>query len=757
MKGSILLIVIFLLLTPVWAQHPQAISYQTVIRDNEGQIIPDTPVEIRMSIRSGASDGPVVYAETHTSVTSSLGLINLAIGYGIVVTGNFGSIPWGLTSYFLETAIDITGNGQFTVMGVTQLLSVPYALYSGQSGGIMILTPEERDAIQNPPQGMQIYNSATRCLNYFMGDIWYEACGTPVSNQPPSLPVNIWPPDNAQDISLNVLLQWNCSDPENESLVYDLYFGTEYPPPIFQSFLTDNSYPVPNLLTGQTYYWKIVASDQHGNSTEGEIWSFMTLDCDPPAPFAGADASVCETGVFQISGATGGAGITDVLWSTAGDGTFSNPAIINPVYTPGPDDILNQSAVLTLTAFSPESCPSASATDAMTLTLAPLVEVFAGPDITICQGPQVAISEAYVQYCNQFHWYTYDGYGSFSNAYEIDPVYYPAADDWLQGSVHLVLAANGIYPCNFNNADTLAIWFTSGLTAEAGADQYNVPGNVTVLEGNQPPEGGYGVWNILNGTGGLIAEPGNPQSQFTGIAGNSYILEWRLFSDEGCLGWDEVQISFSSGWNCGQSFTDTRDGKVYNTVLIGNQCWMAQNLNIGTRIASTANQTNNSVIEKYCYTNSESNCDAYGGLYQWPEIMQYSTTPGVQGICPDGWHFPTKDEWCTLTVYLDPALNCSSVGQVETDAGGKMKETGTTHWISPNTGATNSSGFTGLPGGSRDSDGSTDNLRYYGYWAYSTSYDATSCWAIRLDYNNAKFYLAVFYKMYGYSVRCLKN
>jgi hypothetical protein len=108
-------------------------------------------------------------------------------------------------------------------------------------------------------------------------------------------------------------------------------------------------------------------------------------------------------------------------------------------------------------------------------------------------------------------------------------------------------------------------------------------------------------------------------------------------------------------------FTDTRDGKVYTTVYIGTQCWMKQNLNIGTRIAGAGNQTNNGTIEKYCYDDNESNCDYYGGLYQWNEMMQYTTTQGVKGICPKGWHLPTNNEWNVLSTFLGGS------------AGGKMK------------------------------------------------------------------------------------
>jgi uncharacterized protein (TIGR02145 family) len=194
---------------------------------------------------------------------------------------------------------------------------------------------------------------------------------------------------------------------------------------------------------------------------------------------------------------------------------------------------------------------------------------------------------------------------------------------------------------------------------------------------------------------------------------------------------------------CGQTLTDIRDSKVYTTVLIGTQCWMAKNLNVGTRITGGSDQTNNSILEKYCYSNIDANCTTYGGLYQWNEMMQYSLTPGVQGICPSGWHLPTTTEWTTLKTYLDP------------DAGYKMRETGTTHWTSPNTGATNSSGFTGLGGGLYESGAFKNLLDLAQFWSstYNSGYPSYS----QLYYASAPFSISTNFESSGYSVRCLKD
>ncbi len=210
------------------------------------------------------------------------------------------------------------------------------------------------------------------------------------------------------------------------------------------------------------------------------------------------------------------------------------------------------------------------------------------------------------------------------------------------------------------------------------------------------------------------------------------------------------------GQNCGSV---SYGGKTYNAVIIGMQCWMTENLNIGTAILGSQDQTNNGIIEKYCYNNIAANCDVYGGLYQWAEVVQYMNGAtntnswyslpmgNVQGICPSGWHLPFDGEWSSLAVYL---------GGISV-AGGKMKETGTVHWVAPNTGATNSSGFTGLPSGDRDVSGSFIFLATYGdFWAASDN-NSTQAWYRNLNTGNETLYRGSYYKSDGFAARCLKN
>jgi len=200
---------------------------------------------------------------------------------------------------------------------------------------------------------------------------------------------------------------------------------------------------------------------------------------------------------------------------------------------------------------------------------------------------------------------------------------------------------------------------------------------------------------------------------------------------------------------CGETFKDSRDGKSYNSVQIGNQCWMKENMNIGKRIKSSQKQAENEIIEKYCYDDLDDNCDVYGGLYQWNEAMQYAGSSKAQGICPPGWHVPADEEWAALVTFLG--------GDVA--AGKKTKEAGDTHFILPNFGANNQSGFTALPGGYSYSTGTYyfSKLHEVGYFWSSTAENETDVWIRTVGSANERMGRYLNYKTTGSSVRCLAN
>ncbi len=201
------------------------------------------------------------------------------------------------------------------------------------------------------------------------------------------------------------------------------------------------------------------------------------------------------------------------------------------------------------------------------------------------------------------------------------------------------------------------------------------------------------------------------------------------------------------------------DSNHYAVVTIGTQTWMAENL---TYLPSVSPSFQGSFTSSFYYvygyygTNvtvakATSNYQTYGVLYNWHAAMNGDTSSnsvpsGVQGVCPNGWHLPSDAEWDIIVVYLGGTI-----------AGGKMKETDTTHWNIPNSGATNSSGFTGLPGGNKSLNNFFEDIGYKGYWWSSTEYDTFYTWIRYVNYSNGNVNRDTYMKTYGFAVRCLSD
>ena len=212
-------------------------------------------------------------------------------------------------------------------------------------------------------------------------------------------------------------------------------------------------------------------------------------------------------------------------------------------------------------------------------------------------------------------------------------------------------------------------------------------------------------------------------------------------------------------WQCGDALEDTRDGQTYNTISIGDQCWMAENLNVGTRIDGANNQTDNSTIEKYCYNDEMANCDIYGGIYFWDEMMQYTTTEGVQGICADDWHIPSDEEWKILEGFTDTQYGIGDpewdlVGYRGFDAGKRLKNTN--GWNSGGNG-TNAVGFSALPGGGRNTLGSFHDLGMGCFLWSCTISGSSGAWSHQIGTGSDEVARDDQEDGLGRSVRCIKD
>jgi uncharacterized protein (TIGR02145 family) len=194
------------------------------------------------------------------------------------------------------------------------------------------------------------------------------------------------------------------------------------------------------------------------------------------------------------------------------------------------------------------------------------------------------------------------------------------------------------------------------------------------------------------------------------------------------------------------------DGNIYKTIVIGTQTWLEENLkttkyNDGTNIPNVTDNSEwmNLITAAYCwYDNNISNKKPYGALYNWHAV-------NTGKLCPSGWHVPSFDEFQNLRDFLG-----------DTGPGGQLKEKGTGHWKTPNTGATNSSGFTALPGGKRDPFNNNNGaFIFFGeagyFWSSSQGGNPMDGKDMALFYDNAEIGPGENVKGNGYSVRCIKN
>lgn len=284
----------------------------------------------------------------------------------------------------------------------------------------------------------------------------------------------------------------------------------------------------------------------------------------------------------------------------------------------------------------------------------------------------------------------------------------------------------------------------------SGADSYSTCDGPLIYE-----------WYYWDG-GELVFKTGSPIVHIPEVDGTTYTL---IVTDEhGCQG--TTQRTFAPCperlFVCGEPFVDKRDGHKYQTVQICEQCWMAENLNVGAMISGSSNQTNNTTTEKYCYNNIEANCNIFGGLYQWDEMMQYSTSAIVQGICPVGWHVPETSEHVILYSCINdnPDFQCNEIPEfiAKSLAAKTLWNSSTTLCAVGKIQAdNNATGYNGYPGGYRSNTGLFSSMSNMSTWWSSSIESTANSWYLSLYYNNPDINRWYINKNQGFSVRCIRD
>jgi len=934
MKNTFTLLFALLISLVVFSQVPEKFNYQAVVRDNSGNPVPNQSVSFRMSILEDNISGTPVFTETHIVTTNQFGVVSFEVGTGVVSLGSFSAIDWGSHSYFLQVELDISGGSYYTLMGTTQMMSVPYALYARQADlhvtSMLKYTPEPKSGVCDLTlEGNMYYDEFFKEYCFCDGSNWkqvdgggycdcldldndgFDNCGIThpydtdglagdcddsnpnirpgagelcnnidddcdgiIDNNPVSGPIfyqdfdsDGWGNQSVSIIACFIpagytLNSGDCDDNDPTRHPFAAEFcdniDNDCDGMVDESPVDGTIYFEDNDLDGWGYHENSITSC----NDPGSGFALIAGDCDDndPNTFPGA-VEVCDFKDNDCDGALDNnpLGGIQYYYDNDSDGYGSQP--YHELLCPDNyDGLVTQNG--DCDDFNFEIKPGAT-------------EICDGIDNNcdgqVDEGGFADSDNDGIADCYELGFGDSDQDGTddyLDNDDDNDGILtgsqpeegladldndgtqnYRDNDD--DGDFFLTSIDNCPYLFNADqsdfNSDGIgdACQCPPGTFADAGGYQYVNPGTLVTLQGNQPPLT-TGIWTILSGFNGIIDEPTNPNSTFTGEPCTEYELQWELTSlcgitasstiiafigaeppfanagtdqivyggigtqfgvslsaspissgfagtwaiesgtgglindvnspttsFEGIIGeiyvlsWtvsngclediNNVSIkSFANVPDCGLPLLDTRDNQTYNTVQIGSQCWMAKNLNIGVIVAeATGSASNNLIIEKFCFEDNPFNCNGYGGLYNWDEMMQYSNLEGAQGICPSGWHLPTDNEWKILEGTVDSQSGIGSsvwdgILFRGLDAGHNLKSAD--FWN-----GNNLFGFSALPGGGFDPS--------FGGWtglgvgaAFWTSTGLTAGAMYRgLDESSSSVSRFNFPKTSLMSVRCVKN
>ncbi|MCK5839386.1 MAG: hypothetical protein KAG99_06025 [Bacteroidales bacterium] len=784
-KGLVNLIVITFFSTLLSAQSPQSFHYQALVKGLNGSVIADQDISLKISIVQDSLPGTIIYSEIHNDSTNRFGMVNVRVGNGTVQTGDFTNIDWGAGPYFLSVEVDPEGGNNYTLLSSSELMSVPYALYAEKTGdttrwkkadnnvyynegqvGIGIdtvnssaileinsqnrgmlpprLTIAQRDAIPNPAAGLLIYNTDDNCMNFYNGIAWMGfgqsplqefQCGGLLKDERDGkeyITLEIgslcWMGENlnigtkidgTEDPSENGEVEKYCYDNiparcNDYGGLYPWYEMMQYRPEEINRGICPLGWHLPSV-----HEWDTLVNYLGGTASAG-----------PALKTEGASGfEAMLTGCRLQSGTFQNIDINGLYWSSTmidtTKATFRYIDLNATGFYVADTGLTHGFAVRCVKdttegyIYYPTQANAGSDQDSACnpATLAGNSPEYGTGKWTIISG-----SDGYVYNTSNP---TSQFLGTEDSTYTLE---------WSISNKY------------GETSDTVSITFLSSATvANAGSDQTGLTSRTITLQANEALSGN-GLWLMVSGAGGILADSSDNESSFTGLADSTYLLTWTI-SAVCDTTIDTVSLNFAANaLDCGDTLIDSRDNKQYATVQIGGQCWLQQCINIGALIELEFEQSDNDTIEKYCFSDLETNCDEYGALYQWDEAFEYDYFPGAQGICPTGWHIPLEAEWDSLV---------SQQGS-EAVAGMKLKEEGTAHWINP--GGTNESGFTAIGTGYRDgilknSYGlKNDNI----YWYKDEVNNLAYVFQLHANWDYIQHTVA-FQKDFAVSVRCIRD
>lgn len=767
MKKLILFLsILALTVTASFAQAPQKFTYQAVVRDANNHLLASQSVGVQISILQGSVSGSSVYVENQNALTNANGLMTLEIGGGAVVNGDFATIDWANGPYFLKTEIDPNGGTNYTVEGTQQLLSVPYALYAGSAANSF---SGDYNDLTNQPQIPQIPEN----ISYFQNDAGYITM-----DSVPVVPTNVSafvndegyltsytetdPQFNAWDKDYNDLINIPAipTVPTHVSaFTNDARYITMDSLPVDVSFF-NNDVPYITESGFQLTLNEINTTFDTLNNTIGEMNATIDSLRNRIAELEGTHTAptVMTTGISNVAHTTatlngsviysGGSTVTARGFC---HGTEQNPTIESTTVSCGSGEgsfsanLQNLTSATTyyVRAYATNVWGTSYGEQQSFTTLTeyvPSVEITAATDI-------------------DYTAFTCGGDVTDSGTYAVTArgICYATTPDPVMTGDHVHLGnGTGVFSTTLTDLEPETTYYVRAYAVNSVGVSYSTSITVTTLTPSAPTVTTDSVSMYNECTGTVLADGGAPVTQrgfcyarhpaptindsvafvegttgifTTTLRGLTMALPYyvRAFAtnEKGTSYGNEIE--FMPG--CDLTPVVDFDGNVYNVVQIGSQCWMKENLRTthyanGTEIAHTVSALSDSIAYYYYPDSRYYNQTDYGLLYNWKALMgnaNFSNAypSGVQGICPDGWHVPSRVEFEQLINYVSSQEEYSCNGNLNSYLKALASTTG---WSSSSTACTpgndittnNATGFSAMPAGTT----LNTNSSYAGYYNF---------------------------------------
>ena len=724
MKHSLLVFfigVFFLSSFSVFSQGPSKINFQAILRNTSGDIVSNQAVGVRMSIKSGTINNSSLYVETHTKTTDVSGLINIQLGTGTVISGIFGDIEWGSGSHFIQLEVDFNGGSNYVVIGTQELISVPYALYANKTD-TSVLNLRNRFS-----EKVSVGDTSNMLKNYLTGlngKVSISDTSTMLFNYRTGLTQKV----NLSDTALMLEPYLQYVDTTNMLVPYLRDADTTN---MLVPYLRDadtTNILVPYLRDADTT--NMLVPYLRDADTTNMLVPYL-LDADTTnmlVPYL-RDADTTNMLVPYLRDAD----TTNMLVPYLLDADTTNMLV---------PYLLKADTTNMLVPYL---------RDADTTNM--LVPYLRDADTTNMLNSYFKKSDTTsLNLTNRFNEKL--NVTDFPRGTTTGNIMFYNGTSWVNlapGSPgqFLTISSNGLptWGCIITN------------TAGSPSSSPSLVENTALTPITISTTGATGIGTYSGLPAGVTASWSNNVITISGTPTATGSFTYTIPLTGGCGSVNATGTITVTVFSCGTNTVSDIDVNTYNTVSIGNQCWMSENLKtsrynngdlipIVTDNGTWSNLRNDKTGGRTWYNNDSATYEnPYGNLYN-----AYVITDS-RGLCPTGWHVPSAAEWFTLMSFLGGG------------AGGQMKSTttGTIYWNTTNTGATNSSGFTGLPGGFRNLNGTFNHINNVAFfWASTVYIDNVYLYSFHLVYNDANLRTSWDYGYHGNitagcSVRCLKD